>query len=137
MFELSDTQLKFIGEGIKGPPLLSARTGGFSTNKGFDRIDQSINTILRTPIGSRAGNREFGSKLHNLVFETNDFIFQDLAKVYIKEALKEWEPRIDVVDIQSVTSDEDYDNNRCNFNIQYRIRNTNIVNNYVFVPGNS
>lgn len=43
-----------------------ARTTG-ATLDGLDHIKQSVADILSTPIGSRAGRREYGSLLHELI----------------------------------------------------------------------
>jgi len=48
---------------------------------------------LMTPLGSRPHNRSFGSKLHTLPFDMNDSVLQDLASIYITEALEN-EPRV-------------------------------------------
>ncbi len=59
-------------------------------------IAQSINRILRTPLGSRTMRPEFGSRL----YELRDREFNDEYKLkatkYTYEAISKWEPRVKV-----------------------------------------
>lgn len=121
--------LDWIGRGIKFNRTFDRRTGQFNVSNSVDKINQSIYFILSTRIGTRFMLPKFGSKLHELVFEPNDFIFADLADLYIREALSEWEPRIQVADIQvqSITR-----GNTVPIYITYRLNSSNELHNYVY-----
>lgn len=123
------TKNTWIGEGISFPNPLDPVTGGITSNTDVQRINQSIRNILSTHIGERFFNPEFGSNLRSLIFEQNDLIFQDLAQVYIKQALGRWEPRIEVLTISVGVFDYD---NEVPIDIVYKITNTNMVHNYVY-----
>jgi phage baseplate assembly protein W len=56
-------------------------------------VNDSIARILQTPIGSRALNPTFGSRLHELIDKTDGEGFRADASRYAHEALK-LEPRI-------------------------------------------
>jgi uncharacterized protein len=43
---------------------------------------------------------EFGSLLHLLCHQKNDRVLQELARVYVVDALKRWEPRVVVTSVQ-------------------------------------
>lgn len=62
-------------------------------------VQQSIWMILNTAPGERLMRPEFGCGIHNLVFapRTAETIGQIVSDV--RQALIEWEPRIDVLDI--------------------------------------
>lgn len=127
---LTAAQRKIIGKGMAFPNSVNKARGTTNTAEGFDKINQSIAMILNTPVGSRIGNRAFGSKLHTLIFEPNDYILADLLKLYIHESIVAWEPRITVQDIDV---DRDYNDEtimRCT--IHYVIKNSNLANNYVY-----
>ena len=96
---------------------------------GFDKINSSIYTILSTRVGERAFMPEFGSKLYRCVFEQDGNIFNDLVRLYTKEALNSWEKRIvvDEVDVSRVKEDSTVD-----IIIYYRIRNSNVSGSYVY-----
>lgn len=53
----------------------------------------SINRILKTPLGSRVMRPEFGSKLYELRDRTFNDTFKVLATKYIFEAINKNEPR--------------------------------------------
>lgn len=96
---------------------------------GFDRINDSIKTILSTRVGERAFMPEFGSKLYKCVFEQDGGIFMDLVEVYTKEAINSWEKRI-IVDNVSVSGVKD--DNTVDITIYYRVRNSNVRGSYVY-----
>jgi phage baseplate assembly protein W len=122
---------KWVGKGIQMPNPFNLDTGGLTINTGSARLHQSIYYILSTIPGERLFLPDFGSKLYLLVFEQNDYILRDLIQVYIKEALAKWEPRITVVAIEP-KEDEDGDGNTIPVSIIYRIKSTNMLDNYVY-----
>lgn len=119
-------QNRIIGSGIS-TKVFNIPTGKIDTNTGIDRIYQSISAILKTTPGERFFLPEFGSDIHKLLFEPNDYILEDLLKLYIKDALGKWEPRIDVTNI--ITK---IDGNTISANILFDLSNSNLNSNYVF-----
>ncbi len=85
-------------------------------------IRDSVRTILLTKIGQRYFVPDFGSKLWTLIFEPNDTVTSALAEEYAKSALREWEKRIDVM--QVLTQREE---SSLYITITYRIRRINEV----------
>lgn len=86
-------------------------------------IIESLKNIFYTEAGDRFFNRDFGSKLHKLLFENMN---EDLAQVIsmtIYNVLKRNEPRIEVfpLGIQVVP---DYENNTYHVTINYK----NLIN---------
>ena len=59
-------------------------------------IKKSIERILKTPIGSRVMNPEFGSNLYKLIDKRPDDAWQMDCIRYIYEAIEKWEPRAKV-----------------------------------------
>lgn len=118
-----------VGRGLKLDGMISPRLGSLDDNTGIERINQSIKCILSTRIGERFFLPDFGSKLHLLLFERNNYILQDLADLYVREALKLWEPRITVVNVTIPPSSED---NIMPISITYTLTNTNKLVNYVY-----
>jgi phage baseplate assembly protein W len=72
----------------------------------FDHVRQSIDTILRTPIGSRVMRREFGSELFDLIDRpmTDRVILAVYAAIVI--AIARWEPRFAVTGCRVFIADE-------------------------------
>lgn len=96
-----------------------------------ERINDSIHIILSTRIGERPFNPEFGSRLPELVFEQNDAILQRLLMFYTGEALRRWEPRIEVMSV-TIVDDMNQDRNEIGVYVEYRIRNSHIKGSYVY-----
>lgn len=93
--------------------------------------------ILMTRKGERPMRPEFGCEIHDLVFAPNDAATSGLARRYVIEALSMWEPRIDVLDVKTVPSQDR--ENVLMLNIQYQVIATNSHRNLVFpfytIPG--
>lgn len=73
-------------------------TTGLSLN-GIDHLRQSVVDILTTPIGSRVMRRTYGSTLPSLVDRPVDGSFVLDLFVASAQALRRWEPRIEVTRI--------------------------------------
>lgn len=82
-------------------------------------INNAIKNILFTPKGSMPGKPTFGSDLFKLIFSPLDHITKDLAKRYIREALRDWEKRIVIrnIDIKDIP-----EYNRLVINLEYVYR---------------
>lgn len=64
---------------------------------GLDHLRQSIADILRTPIGSRVMNREYGSRLFELIDAPMNAGTIAAMHAATADALTKWEPRFRVV----------------------------------------
>lgn len=115
----------YLGTGIKYPLLLKG--GAIQLQDGDKLIEQSIITILNTPKGSRFFLPEYGSRIKELIFETNDDILEDLLRVFIYEAIRDWEKRAEFVGV-SFTRGVDV----TNCTIAYRILPSNEVNSFIY-----
>ncbi len=118
----------FLGSGLHSP--ISLQDGKMKVSKGDDLIRESILIILGTAKGERVMRPDFGCGINELVFAPNDVSTATLLSFHIKEALLQWEPRIDVLDI-SVQPDST-EQNRLNINISYKVKATNTKKNLVF-----
>lgn len=59
-------------------------------------IVESIAQILGTHFGERVMELDFGSGIDTQIFEPNDTTTHNLIKYEILQALKKWEPRVEV-----------------------------------------
>ncbi len=97
---MSDTRNKeFLGQGWNFPTQINSR-GGIGLVGGEHDIEQSIRIILETSPGERVMRPEFGCRIHELVFAPNDAATEGLLIHYIEEALAQWEPRIEVQEVE-------------------------------------
>ena len=92
-------QFNYIGRSVEYP--LECRSGAAKVTTGSEALEDSITQILGVPYGSQMANPYFGSKLNRLLFNPADNVVAKLGQRYIAEALKMWEPRIQIVDIET------------------------------------
>jgi hypothetical protein len=93
----------FLGRGLSFPLQVNSR-GEIALVDGDQDIEQSIRIILETSPGERVMRPEFGCRVHELVFAPNNAATEGLLIHYIQEALEQWEPRIEVQDIEISTA---------------------------------
>lgn len=88
----------------------------FAAGGGEQLIRTAVGQILGT-VGSSDFTQgevpfrtEFGSLLHLLRHHRNDSVLQELARVYVVEALKRWEPRVVVTAVRIRREQHDGEN---------------------------
>lgn len=136
--EASDTPrnpaLEFLGKGLKFPFAFQRRSGGTeistATSSDHAHVHESIRQILGTRKGERFMRPDFGTSLHELVFEPNDHVLFGLIRHEVMTALDQWEPRIIVKDV-AVAADE-VDEHLVLASISYRLISSQVEGNCVF-----
>ena len=93
----------FLGTGWAFPVHVDAR-GRIALVRRERDIEEAMMMILLTPVGQRVMRPDFGCRIHELVFASNDASTQGLAVFYVEEALVRWEPRIT---LREVTAEAD------------------------------
>ena len=126
----------FVGSGWSYPVGVDMR-GRISLSHRERDIEESIVMILLTPKGQRVMRPEFGCEIHELVFAPNNATTAGLAAYYVQEALRMWEPRIEV---RRIDANPDPDNEgRLLVQIDYEIKATYDQRSLVFpfyrIPG--
>jgi len=117
----------FMGKGVS----LSFdvdNSGALKMSSVEELIQESIFIILSTKIGERVMNYNFGCKIHELMFELNNPKTHARARAYVDEAIKSWEPRVEVTKITV----ESFAKNELMIDIDYYILETNVVDNLVY-----
>jgi len=116
----------YIGPGYQDTPVFRYATQAEKPNAinvkdssriktDVDLINEGIYRVIRTHAwspetktgGERVGQPDFGSRLHELPFEQNDYITHELAKRFIQEALERWEPRIYVYRVDIILTEDE------------------------------
>lgn len=125
------TQLtrKFLGTGWKFP-LRITPSGGFAYSQGEQSVEEAIWIILDTAKGERQMLPRFGCGIHEMVFAPNNPATRGNIQHLVKDALTEWEPRIDVLDVN--VEPEDGQDNTILIRVDYRIRSNNAFGNLVY-----
>ncbi|GAA6614373.1 GPW/gp25 family protein [Scytonema sp. NUACC26] len=121
-------QNKYLGRGWAFPLQLSVQ-GGIQLHAEAQKVRESIWLILRTEIGERVYRPDFGSRLSELAFApmNNDTLLQ--IRLYVREALEKWEPRIM---LDRVVTDADPVRGRVDILIAYRLKNYPDIYNFVY-----
>lgn len=118
----------FLGIGISFP--LRTENGKLKWAEYEDSIRESINMILNTAKGERLMRPKFGCDLSDLVFAKNDMSTVSLAIYFVEEALKEWEPRIELVKVDA--NPDINDSSKLKIEVEYRVISTNNRYNLVY-----
>jgi phage baseplate assembly protein W len=95
-----------------------------------ESVRQSIWIILSTAKGERVMRPDFGCGLQELVFAVNDSATQGMAEFHVREALLNWEPRIDVLRVEAVAGGDRGE--ELIIAIDYRVRTTDSRFNLVY-----
>ena len=119
----------FLGVGWKFP-LQVAPGGSIARAKCETRIEESIYLILSTRRGERPMLPKFGCGIHDLVFAANASQTVALVVHLVREALVQYEARVDVLDVQADVAPEQA--NLLLIRVSYRIRATNAIGNLVY-----
>lgn len=91
-----------VGKGWNFPITLGRDQTIQLTNED-NEIQQAIRIILGTMPGERVMRPEFGSRIHELVFEPLNEETRSRARRYVIAALERWEPRIILTKVEILT----------------------------------
>ena len=95
-----------------------------------EKIRQAIWIILATARGERVMRPDFGCGIHDLVFAVNSPGTAGRVAGEVREALVQWEPRIDLLDVKARADGQAGE--RLLIEIDYRVRATNNRFNLVY-----
>lgn len=119
----------FLGKGWKFPVRADVH-GKVSMSEYKDDIEEAIRIILGTAKGERLMRPDFGCGIHEYVFSSINPANLLRIENTVREALKLWEPRIDVLNVKS--DSQLADEGKLLINIEYRIRSNNTKFNLVY-----
>jgi uncharacterized protein len=130
---------EFLGNGLLRP-FRRDQKADFAAAGGEEVIKSAVGQVLGTmgssdfTQGEIAWRTEFGSLLHLLRHQKNDSVLQELARVYVVDALKRWEPRVQVTSVQ-VTRERLDGENVLAIRLKYNVISTNTPGNNVILSG--
>jgi uncharacterized protein len=120
-FPRPDTDEALPGSSVEAGLSLSVG-GGIEMVEEEESVRQAILLLLATTPGERVMRPDYGCDIHRLVFSPNDDTTAGLATHYIQRALARWEPRIQILRVD--TSRTEGDPGRLDIHLQYRVRAT-------------
>ena len=119
----------FLGKGLRFPVSINLN-GGVSTSAFEENVRQSLFIILGTAPGERIMRPDFGCRIHDLMFDPNNYVTAARAEFYCEEALYKYEPRVENLEVKAgPNSDEP---NRLDIQITYRITGQTNIRNLVY-----
>lgn len=120
----------FLGRGFKFPISVDRQTGKIAMVEHEEDIREAIEIIIKTNVGERVMQLEFGSTASDFVFSVNRLENVTTFEMDILNALERFEPRIK--DIKVEINNDDGDKSTVIVNIQYVVRTTNNLYNMVY-----
>lgn len=102
--------------------------GAFKPQTSIDEVNQCIQLLIATVPGERVQRPEFGCRLYTRIWDNIDEVASQ-GLTDIREAIEIYEPRVDLV---SVNSRIFRDTGRVLFAVEYRIKDSNTVENLIF-----
>jgi uncharacterized protein len=124
-----DINKEILGTGWSFPLEIDSR-GGMALSRSEGGIEEAIRVILGTARGERRMRPNFGCDIHTLVFAPNNATTWGMASHFVEEALKFWEPRIELLNVE--TRPDAKDQSRLHIAIKYRVKATNDARNLVY-----
>jgi phage baseplate assembly protein W len=85
-----------------------------------ESVRQALLLLISTIPGERVMRPDYGCFIHRLVFMPNDDTTAGLAIYYIRRALEQWEPRIDILALDANRNDDNPD--QLDITLEYRVR---------------
>lgn len=119
----------FLGKGLRFPVSVNLN-GGVSSSAMEENVRQSIFIILGTAPGERLHRKDFGCRIHDLMFAPNSDITAARAEVYCEEAIYKFEPRVEFLNVRALANGDQP--NRLDIRIEYIIAGKNEKRNLVF-----
>jgi len=117
----------FLGKGVAFPLSIN-QYNQIESSSYEENIKESIIIILSTKLGERLMRPDFGCRIHELLFAPNTIDTHNLAIFYVTEALRKWEHRIILNQVDILTTTE----TSINIHIDYQIKDTNSFYNLVY-----
>ena len=119
----------FIGRGILWP-LRVDQSGSIALGSGPEDINASIRMVIITAPGERVMRPQFGCRIWELLFEPINANTLGLMSEAVRDAVSQWEPRVDLEDVFVEPDPENAA--RVTIDLRYRVKATNDRRNLVF-----
>jgi len=119
----------FVGNGWRFP-IVPDENGRLGYTQGDENVEHSLKVLLLTRLGERAMRFDFGCNAADLLFAPGGERYLRLLESAIQEAVRDWEPRIDLLEVRAEAQLNEQEN--VNVSVSYRVRATNTRSNLVF-----
>ena len=120
---------EILGKGWRFP-ILPDETGSLAYVGNDVNVEQSLRILFLTDLRERVMRADFGCQAPSLVFAPGSVQFLGLLETTVREAIRDWEPRVETESVIAEVDPED--ETRITVQIRYVVRQTNTRNNLVF-----
>jgi uncharacterized protein len=104
--------------------LVTTASGAVAMVDGDASVRQALMLLLSTAPGERVMRPDYGCPLHRLVFQPLDETTGGLAIHYVEQAVRRWEPRVELLAVDAGPLPEHPD--ALLVHLRYRVRATRI-----------
>lgn len=111
-------------------PILPDAGGRLRYVEGNEDVEQALKIVLLTGLTERVMRPTFGSAVASYLFAPGSQKYLGLIEDAVREAIRDWEPRVDLLEARAEADAEDP--TFVKVSIDYRIRRTNTRGNLVF-----
>lgn len=118
----------YTGAGVAFPIATNVQ-GSLQLSSHIASLEESIRIILGTQLGERAYRPNFGSRLSEVMFEPMNTQVLMLIRLYVKEAIEKWEPRLLLKD---VITEPDPNTGSVSINIIYQPKDSYDIRSLVY-----
>lgn len=131
------TDNDIIGTGWEFPPRFDRFSVGPAMLSGAEDVDNSIFVIIHTQLGERIMRGEFGSDIHQLLFEPLNANLKTYMASSLRQSLENNEPRIEIQSLE--LTQENPGLGRVDIHVTYTLIETQLERNLVvpfYTPDN-
>jgi hypothetical protein len=119
----------FVGRGFSWPMEVD-HTGSIRLTDTAEDIERSMRIVLMTAPGERLMRPQFGCRIWDLLFEPVTPNLLGLIAEAVRQAMAQWEPRVEIEDVKPLP--DGGDGALVRVQISYRVRATNDRRNLVY-----
>ena len=113
-------------------PLQIGGAGFTQTYNTTDQLKSNIKNLLLTQKGERILQPEFGSGLHEILFDFNNDDIEGKIEDAITEAFEQWLPYVTIADIVVEQTDALKDRNQVNLSLKFQVNGSADLNEVTF-----
>lgn len=114
----------FLGIGWKFPPSFNNHSSTVEMISGLNDIRESLIILMRTRVGERIVEQQYGCDLTPLAFQQLDLNLETFMVNNIKQTIAEHEPRVEVLDVQLTTPNDG--EGAIDINVSYKVKKLDI-----------
>ncbi|TDG95538.1 GPW/gp25 family protein [Cardinium endosymbiont of Culicoides punctatus] len=114
----------FLGIGWKFPPSFNQHSCSVEMVSGLQDVRESLMILMRTKVGERIVEEQYGCDLTPLAFQQLDLNLKTFMVNNIKQTITVHEPRVDVLEVQLNTLNDE--EGTMDINVTYMVKALNV-----------